>query len=164
VRLTIVRHARAGAKRTWAGPDELRPLDDFGVAQAAALAPQLAAHGPIGRLVSSPALRCVQTLQPLADLVAVPIETWDALAPHAGASELRATLGHPAFDDAILCTHGEVLRPLLRTLRRRGLAPNGGHLHGRQLLAKGSAWSLTIDSDGRVSSFEHLPPLRPDAS
>jgi broad specificity phosphatase PhoE len=126
--------------------------------QAAALAPRLAAAGPVRRLVSSPALRCVQTLQPIADLVGLPIETWDALGPHAGAAGVRSTLGHPAFDDVVLCTHGEVLRPLLRTLRRRGLGRGNAQLHGRLLLVKGSAWLVTIEPDGTVGSFEHLTP------
>jgi phosphohistidine phosphatase SixA len=157
VHLTIVRHARAGNKRAWGGPDDVRPLDPFGSAQAAALAPRLAAAGTVGRLVSSPALRCVQTLQPLAGLVGAPIETWEALGPHADAGGLRATLGHPAFDDAVVCTHGELLRPLLRTLRRRGASRSGADAHGRHLLEKGSAWRLTIEPDGTVSAFVHLP-------
>jgi phosphohistidine phosphatase SixA len=158
VRLTIVRHARAGTKRAWDGDDALRPLDELGRVQAAALAPRLAGAGPVRRLISSPALRCVQTLQPLADVVGLPIERWDALGPHAGAAGVRSTLGHPAFDDVVLCTHGEVLRPLLRTLRRRGVGRDGAQLHGRLLLVKGSAWLVSIAPDGTVSSFEHLTP------
>jgi len=159
VRLTIVRHARAGSKRAWEGDDELRPLDELGRVQAAALAPRLAAAArPVRRVISSPALRCVQTVQPLADLVGVPVETWDALGPNAGAAAVRTALGHPAFDDVVLCTHGEVLRPLLRTLRRRGLGRDNASLHGRLLLVKGSAWLVTISPDGAVSSFEHLTP------
>ena len=158
MRLTIMRHARAIPKRVWEGDDELRPLDDVGLAQAAGLAPRLAAAVEVRRLVSSPALRCVQTLQPLADVVGLPIEPWDALGRHAGAAGLRSTLGHPAFDDVVLCTHGEVMRPLLRTLRRRGAGHDGARLDGRLVLAKGSAWLMSIDSDGSVSSFEHLAP------
>jgi len=158
VRLTIVRHARAGSKRAWDGDDTLRPLDALGLVQAAALAPRLAGAGRVRRLLSSPALRCVQTLQPLAEVVGLPIETWDALGPRAGAAGVRSTLGHPAFDDVVLCTHGEVLRPLLRTLRRRGLGNDSADLHGRLLLVKGSAWLVTIAADGTVSSFEHLMP------
>jgi 8-oxo-dGTP diphosphatase len=159
VRLTFVRHARAGSKRAWEGDDALRPLDEFGFEQAAVLAPRLAAAGPVRRLVSSPTLRCVQTLEPLAALVDLPIEPWDALGPHAGAAGVRSTLGHPAFDDVVVCTHGEVLRPLLRTLRRRGLGRDNAELHGRLLLVKGSAWVVTIAPDGTVSSFEHLAPF-----
>jgi len=155
VHVTIVRHANAGNKRAWGGSDDVRPLDAFGVAQAAAMAPRLAAAGTVRRLVSSPSLRCVQTLQPLAGMLDTEIETWDALAPHAGAGGLRSTLGHPAFDDAVVCTHGELLRPLLRTLRRRGL--DRPPAHGRSLLAKGSAWRLTIEPDGTISRFTHFP-------
>ncbi len=100
----------------------------------------------------------MQTLQPLADVVGLPIESWDALGRHAGAAGLRSTLGHPAFDDVVLCTHGEVMRPLLRTLRRRGAERDGTRLDGRQLLTKGSAWLVTIAPDGTVSSFDHLAP------
>lgn len=157
MRLTIVRHGRAGSKREWSGDDADRPLDDVGAAHATALARMLLA-GPVERLVSSPALRCCQTLQPLADATGMPIETWTALAPHAGPRGLRSTLGHPAFDGAVLCTHGELLRPLLRTLRRRSPGGTSADQHGRRLLAKGSAWVLTIEPDGSVSHFEHVAP------
>ena len=159
MRLTIMRHARAGSKRAWEGDDALRPLDELGLrAGRGAGAAARRAPVPVRRLVSSPALRCVQTLQPLADVVGSRSRPWDALGPHAGAAGVRSTLGHPAFDDVVLCTHGEVLRPLLRTLRRRGVGRDGAHLHGRLLLVKGSAWLVTIGPDGSVSSFEHLAP------
>ena len=68
------------------------------------------------------------------------------------------TFGHPAFDGAVVCTHGELLRPLLRTLRRRSHGRSAAHAHGRDLLAKGSAWVLTFRPDGSVASFEHISP------
>jgi phosphohistidine phosphatase SixA len=157
VRLTIVRHARAGSKRHWTGPDEERPLDEVGAAHADGLARALAPAGA-SRLVSSPTLRCIQTLRPLAVATDLDVETWAALGPHAGPSGLRSTLGDPAFDGAVVCTHGELLRPLLRTLRRRSKGGTAADLHGRHLLAKGAAWILTIDPDGTISGFDHVPP------
>ena len=65
MQVMLVRHARAVSKREWAGPDLLRPLDDVGERQAMGLVDTLA-ETPIRRLGSSPALRCVQTLEPLA--------------------------------------------------------------------------------------------------
>ena len=65
MQVMLVRHPRAVSKREWAGPDLLRPLDDVGERQAMGLVDTLA-DTPIRRLVSSPALRCVQTLEPLA--------------------------------------------------------------------------------------------------
>ena len=157
MQLTIVRHARAGSKRTWSGADEERPLDDVGAEHAAALA-RILATGTVERLVSSPTLRCVQTLRPLAVATDLEIEPCAALGPDAGPTGLRSMLGHPAFDGAVVCTHGELLRPLLRTLRRRSRHGTAAAVHGRQLLEKGSAWVLTIDGDGTISGFDHVAP------
>jgi phosphoserine phosphatase len=49
-------------------------LTELGHAQARALAQALASH-PIARVVSSPLSRCVETAQPLASALAVPVET-----------------------------------------------------------------------------------------
>ena len=108
--------------------------------------------------MASPTLRCVQTLRPLAITTDVDVETCAALGPHAGPAGLRSMLGHPAFDGAVVCTHGELLRPVLRTLRRRSTAGTAAERHGRHLLAKGAAWILTIDADGTISGFDHVPP------
>ena len=40
--LYLIRHACAGNKRQWTGPDVERPLDAAGIAQAVALADELA--------------------------------------------------------------------------------------------------------------------------
>ena len=157
MRLTIVRHARAGSKRAWAGRDEERPLDDVGAANAVALG-RLLEVGEIRRLIASPALRCVQTLQPLAAVTGLAIETWPPLARSAGAGPLRAALFEPTFHDAVLCTHGEVLRPLLRALRRRHPDFAAVHADGRDLLAKGSAWVMNVEPGGKLVSFRHVPP------
>ena len=62
--LYLVRHAKAGQRDRWDGPDHLRPLTRAGRAQAQALAAWLA-NEPISRLLSSPYVRCIQTLEPL---------------------------------------------------------------------------------------------------
>ena len=80
MQVMLVRHARAVSKRDWAGPDLLRPLDDVGERHALGLVDTLA-ETPIRRLVSSPALRCVQTLEPLASHTGLTIETNELLAP-----------------------------------------------------------------------------------
>ena len=61
----LVRHAHAGQKQTWSGPDRRRPLSSHGQQEAAGLLIQLHQE-PITRIVSSPALRCQQTVWPLA--------------------------------------------------------------------------------------------------
>ncbi|GAA3726516.1 hypothetical protein GCM10022225_04560 [Plantactinospora mayteni] len=69
----LVRHAPAGKRGTWSGPDTARPLDTAGLAQSRELAGLLALLHPV-RLRSAAALRCVQTLRPLAELLDLPIE------------------------------------------------------------------------------------------
>ena len=78
MRMTIVRSRAAREKKSWRGPDLKRPLDPIGERQAAAMALVLMKH-KVRRIISSPAIRCVQTMQPLADAADVPIELWDEL-------------------------------------------------------------------------------------
>jgi hypothetical protein len=64
--LLLVRHADAGDQHRWQRPDSLRPLSPAGQAEAAGLVIGLDDY-PIGRILTSPTLRCHQTVQPLAD-------------------------------------------------------------------------------------------------
>jgi len=157
MRLTLVRHAFAGHKREWHGPDSERPLDERGRREAVALSSLLARH-PVGRIVSSPALRCRQTVQPLADLLDLDVETWSDLGPDGAASGIvTGCFAHPAFDDAVLCTHGELLQPLLR-LEGIHRAVRNRRLSKAALLTKGTAWRLHLDDDGQVTKLVHLVP------
>ena len=145
------------SKRQWLAPDHLRPLDAVGDQHAKALARVLGAY-PVRRLVSSPARRCIQTLQPLADEVSRAIEIWDDLGPDAGPSSLISWLSNPDFADAVVCTHGEVMSPLLRLIDRRRVAMTGPDLDRRGLLTKGTAWHLVLASDGRIVGLHHVVP------
>jgi 8-oxo-dGTP diphosphatase len=62
--ILLIRHARAGEREQWTGDDRRRPLDGKGRRQAEALVDLLAAY-EIDRIVSSPADRCIQTVEPL---------------------------------------------------------------------------------------------------
>ncbi|MET0275894.1 MAG: histidine phosphatase family protein, partial [Acidimicrobiia bacterium] len=75
----LVRHAKAGSRRNWATDDTLRPLSKPGRRQADAIASGLAGVS-VSRLVSSPFVRCVQTVEPLAAALDVDIERSDKLA------------------------------------------------------------------------------------
>lgn len=59
----LVRHASAGDRYAWSGPDEERPLDDKGRAQSERLAALLPLFAP-ERAVTSTMLRCRQTIEP----------------------------------------------------------------------------------------------------
>ncbi|MDQ2846274.1 MAG: MSMEG_4193 family putative phosphomutase [Actinomycetota bacterium] len=79
--MVLLRHARstANAKGVLAGRSEGVELDEGGVTQAEALVHRLA-EVPIARLVSSPVLRCLRTLAPLAGARGLPIEQDEGLA------------------------------------------------------------------------------------
>jgi phosphohistidine phosphatase SixA len=156
MRLTIVRHATAGSKRAWSGPDLQRPLDKHGERSADRLCPLVLTH-PVQRLLSSPATRCIQTLGPVADRQDLPIELWDGLGPDADESNLVALFTNHAFDDAVVCTHGEVMSPLLEAREFRRAVDAVGVPRG-ELMAKGTAWRLRFSPKGRLLSLKHIAP------
>lgn len=151
VSVRLVRHARAGRRDRWRGRDELRPLTASGRAQAAALAGELAPRGP-ALLVSSPAVRCVQTLEPLAGDIGLPVQRHDALAEAASAADALALLGAAAvLGETVACTHGDVQTAVIEALGAVGAA-----LSKPLRFAKGSTWELTFER-GRFTAGRYLP-------
>lgn len=104
----LVRHASAGNRHDWEGKDRLRPLDERGRRQAAELAELLPPFG-IQRVLSSPYLRCVETVEPLAEALGLPVEEDERLAEGAG----RAVLELLKEDGVVCCTHGDVVEDVL---------------------------------------------------
>jgi 8-oxo-dGTP diphosphatase len=76
--ILLVRHASAGDRVVWEGDDRLRPLDERGRRQATELVELLAPY-ELDRILSSPAIRCVQTVEPLALARGLSIEVRDEL-------------------------------------------------------------------------------------
>lgn len=115
----LVRHARAGHRETWDGEDDtLRPLDERGQRQAEALVAQLA-ECDFSRVLSSPYLRCMQSVEPLAEIRGLQVEAVDALAEGAGeaaALELFRSLDAPA----VACVHGDLAEMLLGENLKKG--------------------------------------------
>ena len=107
--LMLVRHAWAGDREAWPHDDALRPLDARGRAQAEALIGSLAPLRPV-RLLTSPYLRCVQTLAPLSDALGLPLELSDALAEGSGGAVLSVVPG--LAPGTVLCTHGDIVELL----------------------------------------------------
>lgn len=147
----LIRHANAGARREWDGPDLQRPLSPKGRRQAAALVELVKPWLP-ARILSSPATRCVQTVEPLARVLRLRIEIVDELAEGADvkAVELVRSL---AGKRVALCTHGDVIPDVLVALvdeDRLDLGPAP-----RQ--AKGSVWVLDA-KHGKFVKARYIPP------
>jgi phosphohistidine phosphatase SixA len=155
MRLTIVRHAFAGQKRGWTRPDLERPLDAVGRQQAIALVALLGRR--VTRIVTSPAVRCIQTVTPFAEVLGVDIELWPRIGPDGLSSDLSMCFVDDAFDGAVVCTHGELLQPLAERVDISRLA-RGQKIKRDTLLTKGSAWRLHIDPTGNVTKLTHLVP------
>ncbi len=139
----LVRHAKAGNPGRWPGPDDLRPLTAKGDAQAAGLVEAYAGFD-IGRVLSSPYLRCVQTVAPLAADRGAVVEACADLAEghgHAGVALVRSLFAGAA-SDVVLCTHGDVIEEVLDAL---GVVRDGW-------TAKGATWVLD------AAGARHLPP------
>jgi phosphohistidine phosphatase SixA len=150
--LLLVRHAHAGEKHRWPGPDNLRPLSAAGEAEAAGLLVRLEDY-PVGRILSSPADRCRQTVQPLADDRLLSIEPIPELGVAADPAVVLALLGDFQRQDAVVCTHGEVIGEVLLRLVVEGLA-----VDHPLTWPKGSTWLLE-DAGGRFRFGRYLPPL-----
>jgi phosphohistidine phosphatase SixA len=113
----LVRHASAGDRDDWAGDDRLRPLDARGHRQAIGLA-ELLGGLELRRVVSSPYVRCVETVEPLAAVLGVPVERDDRLAEGMG----RAALELLQEEGVVCCTHGDVVGELLGFGLKKGAA------------------------------------------
>jgi phosphohistidine phosphatase SixA len=148
----LVRHAHAGRKAAWPGPDNARPLSVAGRQQAAGLVDRLRGY-PVDRILSSPAERCLQTVQPLARHRGLRVEVADALAVDGSAGGVLELLEGRTLRGAVLCTHGEVIARIFKHLRAEGL-----ELGPQPRWAKGSTWVLGRDG-GRVAEASYLEPL-----
>lgn len=156
--LLLVRHAEALPRSGWSGPDELRPLSPKGRRQAAGLVHVLGDRFPIGRLVTSPSLRCLETLSPTAATLAVTLEVSKVLAEGGdpdGAVELaRSATTSPGADEAlVLCTHGDLIPKVLEVLD----AADGLGLGRSPRCQKGSTWVFE-GKEGRFATATYIPP------
>jgi broad specificity phosphatase PhoE len=150
----LIRHAKAKNRLTWEDDDRLRPLKNRGRKEAEAIAARLGEE-PLARLVSSPFTRCVQTLEPLAVALDLPIETTDLLAEGAdGERAVDLMLSLAGEGPVACCTHGDVLFDVVGVVGGSGV-----ELDGPRAAPVASTWVLTA-KDGRFvgARFVDQPP------
>ncbi|MGI8662513.1 MAG: SixA phosphatase family protein [Acidimicrobiales bacterium] len=152
--LYIVRHADAKSRSAWEADDRLRPLTKKGERQAAEIAQRLAS-AEVQRVLSSPAVRCLTTVAPLAKAHGVDVHPTELLfegaAPKAA---YQLVLEQTQRDgDAVLCAHGDLIPEMLRRA-----AKDGAELVGGYRWAKGSTWALSTASGAIVSGRYQPPP------
>lgn len=153
VTVLLIRHAKAGSRGRWTGPDDLRPLDDEGRRQAERLVSKLS-HEEIWKLMSSPYVRCIETVEPLSAQRNLGIVPCDSLAEGTpGEEALQFILSEAGEGPVAMCTHGDVMMFSVGKLRDDGV-PLMGDAVGYK---KGSAWRLEVH-DGAFVSARYLKP------
>ena len=142
--LLVVRHADAGGKSTWKGPDRLRPLSSQGHRQAEGLVVRLEDY-PVDQILCSPTLRCHQTVEPLARDRLLRIDTVPAHGADAKPAQLLDLVWDLELRSTVLCIHGEGIGLLLTRLL-------AGALVAEDPLdwPKGSTWLLERIDRGQV--------------
>jgi broad specificity phosphatase PhoE len=155
--LYLVRHAKAGSRSAWDGRDEERPLSKAGRRQAAALA-KLLRDEPVGHIVSSPYVRCRETVAPVAERLGLPVEDADALSEGAPLSEALRLIDKVSDKPTVLCSHGDVIGDLLHHWASQYVRLDAGDdAAPRELLfPKGSTWVLDVE-DGQVVRGRFVP-------
>lgn len=142
--LFLVRHAVAENRGGWQAPDEERPLNRRGFEQSRVIASRLAhfdGRRP-SRVLSSPAVRCRQTVEPLAAACGLEVVQADWLnegsQPELAFEKLRklaARLDPPSGlgGPVVACSHRDVIWGVLEHLHQLGVdlgpqpeAPKGG--------------------------------------
>jgi 8-oxo-dGTP diphosphatase len=149
----LVRHAVAVGRSDWHGDDRLRPLTKRGERQARGLVDLLAAS-PVQRVLSSPALRCRDTVEPIASKLGLDVGDAEELAEGARPKDALRLAYRCARSngDSVLCAHGDLIPELIRLLSRDGMTWDGD-----LRFAKGSTWVLSWDGD-RCVEGRYVPP------
>ena len=146
----FVRHTKAGSRSHWQGDDRLRPVGKKGAKQAEALI-DIFKPFKISAIYSSPYLRCVQTVEPLARDRGLEVQEADALAEGRGLRGAFEFMSDPKLDDVVLSTHGDVVWELVEDLvRRRVIKPGEGGYE------KGSTWVVEV-RDGKPVRALFIP-------
>lgn len=149
----LFRHAAAGDRTKWQGNDLERPLNKKGRRQAASVAESLKGRG-IERIVTSPYLRCLQSVEPLAKATGAKVEVDDALSEgpdiDAAYEVVDSLVGH----NAVVCSHGDVIPAVINRLMWAGLT-----LDSRFYCSKGSIWEIGLEA-GRFTTGHYVPPPR----
>jgi phosphohistidine phosphatase SixA len=158
-RFILIRHAHAGERAAWKGDDRRRPLSDRGRAQAEGFAASVD-ELPIGPVLSSPATRCVQTVEPLARQAGRDVETRSELREGADPTKTIALMeahARKGKKTLVLCAHGDVIHAVIELLHRRGATVTGEPGRAAATTRKGAWWVVDHDGETFTRAVWHGP-------
>jgi len=152
VKVYLIRHAKAQRRLGWESADAMRPLSPGGHDQAFGLVERFE-DAKIARVISSPALRCRQTAEPIAARFSLPVEIDPRLAEGASLSGAVSLVRSLGGEPAALVCHGDLMPELVEKLVPGALALEGG-----AGCPKGSTWLVQGASGARLHAAYQPPP------
>jgi 8-oxo-dGTP diphosphatase len=148
----LLRHAKAGDRESWRDDDRLRPLSGRGHLQARMLLPLLE-EATFDRILSSPYVRCMETVVPIAGDRGMAVEPVAELTEAAPLDGAIALVRKHAIPGALLCMHGDVLPMMLDYYATAGI-----DIPAEREWPKGCIWTLETDNTGEVVRAHYTPP------
>lgn len=148
----LVRHAKAGDRDTWLEDDRLRPLSSRGHLQARLLI-ELLHDASFDRILSSPYVRCMETVVPIAGGRGMAVEPVGELTEGVALEDAVALVRKHAVAGAVMCTHGDVLPMLLDYYAAMGV-----DIPADREWPKGCMWTLETDNTGEVVRARYTAP------
>ena len=144
----LIRHAKAGERLSLNAGDLERELTRSGKAQARDIAAFLPPSN-LRRIVSSPYLRCLQTMEPTSQALSIKIEMDKRLGEVTSVRSLEKLLEaiSLARTDTALCSHGNVVPTLLKLL--------GVYTMETMLCQKGSIY--VVDTMALTATYHPTP-------
>jgi len=149
----VVRHAKAGERSRWTSPDRDRPLTRRGRRQARRLVERFEGLD-LTRIMTSPFVRCVETVEPLAAARGLSVERVVDFGEGAEKERVAALLESLVEGAVMLCGHGREIELLIDHAESLG-----GRVQTLRGIAKASVWVLEREG-GRLVSARYLPPPR----
>ncbi len=164
--LVITRHAKAKPRSQWTKPEGERPLAPSGFRQAKALRDLIACWEP-QRVVTSPWVRCVQTMQPYIKATSPRVKMVDSFTERAAKSNPQKTAAKfgkllTASRVTVYCGHRPVMPIVLDVLRSAALNDAAGALPSEDPYLRPGAVLVChqpISRPGRVLAFEIHEPF-----
>ncbi|ROR66171.1 NUDIX hydrolase [Agrococcus jenensis] len=162
--IIALRHAKAANPFNWEGGDASRPLTDRGERQSRAVAPGVAAFGP-RRIVTSSAVRCRQTVAPLAALTGIAprataeISQESSVDPRA-ALEARIAKAVRKRRGTVLCSHAPIIPEIVTAVVHAANGLESERTHRASMLHTAEFTVLHVsagDTPALVALETHAP-------
>jgi 8-oxo-dGTP diphosphatase len=157
--LLLVRHAKAGSRSAWDGPDDERPLSANGRRQLSHVSSLSRLYGGT-RVHAAPLVRCVDTVREVAEslgaeVVAEPLLSEAGYADDPSAAVARLLSIAAPGGTPVVCSQGGVIPDLVSRV-----AKAGGVDLGEVVSKKASVWALffTDDDRPRLVAADYAPP------